>query len=607
MSIFKKASAPLLTVFLLATTLPISCTPTSTGNLPAPGTPEASGTRNAVNAPPTDGTGAISGIVSRGRSVDGRLVPPETVANVIVSQNGTEVARTKTDNRGRFYVANIPSSNEGVRYLIEVPEVGYAQEELVFTGQVKDLSNIQVKAAVGDTQTITTINATLLDPDGQALANVTVRDKEFSFRETTTDDNGAFVLETVSDQIEVVLGGATPPITVAVEEVERNPLVTVDINNIRSIRGVIKDSTNSNVALENVTVKIAGRSTSAVSDENGNYELNGVPLGPLSLEIIPPAGYAKTIVQIPPATFTDADGQRRPEDFVQLINLQPIGNIQVSFTSESALPLGEYPCDVNYNCVFYELDGVAPPSEPYYNNRLAVLNELTATISVEGTDISQTVTYPATPLLDLKGTDRFGEAVTLTEAYFPENAVISVLLEDVPGGKQNITISMTGHQTQKSISVFVPPKDTISTEEINLHRVKPITSIGDVQGIIKGIDPDVPGTVRIAYIDVGESVRIAPNTPAPSETIGNDLFPKIRTSLLDASSNTVVDKNTGEYYLKNVPTGSRIMLAAAAVTDDGEVSDCYIPSTSVLLNVRSGEINLAPDLTLTKRPIAGCP
>ena len=44
------------------------------------------------------------------------------------------------------------------------------------------------------------------------------------------------------------------------------------------------------------------------------------------------------------------------------------------------------------------------------------------------------------------------------------------------------------------------------------------------------------------------------------------------------------------------------MLAAASVDEDGVLSDCYIPNASVLLNVRAGQINLAPDLTLTKRP-----
>jgi hypothetical protein len=125
-----------------------------------------------------------------------------------------------------------------------------------------------------------------------------------------------------------------------------------------------------------------------------------------------------------------------------------------------------------------------------------------------------------------------------------------------------------------------------------------------VKGVIKGIDPNLEGEIRIVYLDVKEDFEYE---PILGDRTNPDLLSRIRASISSAYS--VVDKNNGNYYLRNVPTGSRVMLAVAMVNSDGELSDCYIPNTSVLLNVSPGQINLAPDLTLVRRPAfsGNCP
>lgn len=611
MSLLKKASPSLLAAFLLATTLPVSCT---SPNTETPDVAAAGNTNNETKGLVLENRAAISGIVSIGRGSDGRLVPPSNTVLITVkavSENNQEVARGRTDSRGRFYISNIPAAESGTTYIINIPGATPTdRQEVLFAGQVKDLSNIALQSTTGSSENLNpiTVTGTLIDPTGNPRANVTVRDKNYDYLSTQTDANGQFVLEALSEVLEVVISDTIPPISFNSKDLENNPVLTIDSDNIRTIQGTIKDSTNSNISLENVVVRVSGRSTSTTTDRNGNYVLNGVPLGPVSLEVTPPNnGYAKTNVQLPPASL-GADG--KPESITRNINLRPIGTLQVNFTSESVKGINAYGCDTSYNCRRYDInppfsslsgdgDVVNDQSEPYYHNTLGVTEPLTATIRIEGTDISQTVTYPAAPLLTLRGTDRLGELVTLDEAVIDANPVFSVMFENVPGGAQNITISMTGHQTQKSIPVFIPPRDTISTERITLYRVTPVTAVGDVKGIIRGIDPDVTDDVRIAYIDVSEDLSIYPSA---GETIGLELFDQLQQSLNDSSSNTVVNKTTGEYYLKNVPTGSRIMLIAASVDEDGVISDCYIPNASVLLNVRAGQINLAPDLTLTKRP-----
>lgn len=577
-----------LALLLMASTLPVGCD--FAGDL-LKTTPTTEGVVEGQHA-------GITGIVYTGRSLDGRLVPPTTPIKVQIMEQDEEILSVFTDNLGRFFIGDIPTSPEGKEYSIKVGGI-YDELKTLFPGRILNLSSIQASTQNNSTQAASLISGTLLGSDGSPLSNVKVQDKEFSFRSTTTNDAGEFTLEVVSDEIEVIVNESQPPVPISVDEIQKNQLLKVEVGNVRSISGIVIDGTNSNIPLKGVKLRVQSRSTSTTSTTDGNFVLNGAPIGPFILEAQPIEGYAPFSIQIPPATF---DTNKKPKDLVQNVAMRPIGSILVNFHAEDAPFFDRLPACDPFNCRYYDLNPQDGTPEAYYHNSLGTRNDRQANITVEGTDITQQVIYPKAELLTLKGTDLLGEVVTITEAVTAPNYVVSVLLDDIPGGKQNITISMTGMQTQKSIPIYVPPKDTISSDLITLYYVQQINALGDVKGFIKGIDPDLDGDIRIGYIDLTDNLAYEPrlNDRTDPELLG------LIQSAITSPRSTLVNKETGEYYLKNVPTGTRVMLAAGTVDESGELSGCYVPNTAVLLNVRAGEINLAPDVTVTKRPIAGC-
>lgn len=580
-----------LAFLLIAATLPVGCT------LPENILPSAQPSADGASTSDSTQQAGATGIVYTGRGVDGRLVPPNSPIKVQIMDQDTEVVSTLTDNMGRFFLNDIPATSEGSKYQVKVGSV-FAEEFTFFPGRILNLSAIQSDNQKGS-QEATQISGTLLDSSSQPLGNVTVRDKEFPFRNTTTNAAGEFTLEVVSNEVEVVVSDSQPPVSIETTEFDKSSLIKVETGNVRTITGVVKDSTNSNVALKNVKLRVKSRSTSTTTDADGKFTLNGAPIGPFILEVEAPEGYAPLTLQIPPATF---DAEQHPETLEQNIGMQPVGSILVNFHVEDAPDFDRLPGSVNscspLNCKLYDLNPQDGTAEAYYHNTLGVVGERVANVTVAGTDISQEVKYPEAEILTLRGTSLSGDVLTIPQAVTAHNYVVSVLLKDLPGGKQNVTISMTGMQTQKSIPVYVPPKDTISTDLITLYYVQQVNSFGDVQGIIHGIDSTQSGEVRIGFLDLAEDLSFEPTL---DDHTNPELLDRIRSAVTSPRSVTV-DKATGEYYLKNVTSGTRIMLVAALVSDSGEISDCYIPNTSVLLNVRASEINYAPDLTLVKRP-----
>lgn len=585
---------------VLATTLSVSCQSTT----PVTGTGQTT-TQTVVLA---DGKAALSGILYSGIAEDGRFVPPPTPVKVqVMERNNKEVVSIFTDSMGRFYIKDIPASKEGTTYTIKA-NAYFDQQKTFFSGRVLDLSSIPALASANQQQ-VRTITGTLLNPQDQPLANVEIRDKSATFRSARTDAAGRFSLEVIGQELEILIQDAQP-ISVTVSQFEADSTLNIDTNSVRTVTGVIKDATNSNVFIPNTKVSVQGSGVSTFTDINGKYTLTGAPIGPFILAVDSPDGYAAFNTQIPPATF---DGNQRPNPIEQNISIQPVGSILINFTAESAPGFDRLPpraataegqfCASYINCFeFYlTIDG-RPVAE--YDNTLAVKEPLLAYVTVEGTNITQSITYPPAPFRVIYGVDEDGNPVRVEDRAYAPNVVTSVKLDNVPGGQQNITVSMSGFQTQKSIPIYVPPADTISTELIRLFRVEPIGAFGDVKGVIRGLDPSLEGEIRIVYLDVKEDFEYE---PILGDRTNPDLLRRIRASISSAYS--VVDKNNGNYYLRNVPTGSRVMLAAAMVNSDGELSDCYIPNTSVLLNVSPGQINLAPDLTMMRRPAfsGNCP
>lgn len=605
--------------FIIATTLPLAaCQTALTGTAPA-GT-----TTQAVTS---DTEGSLTGVVYIGTATDGRLVPPkEPVAVEVLNNENKVLTSVQTDEFGRFFLRNLKVATEnkvtGEDVTVRIQRADFSRSIKLFPGRVINLSAVRMVTDSPKQQT-KAITGILLGPDQSPLANVTVRDKEFTFRTTTTDGSGRFLLDVVGEEIEVVTSPNVPAFSVAVSEFQKKQIVTIDTNNVRTIKGIIQDSTNSNVFLQKVRVKVSGTSVSVLTNSKGEYTLNGAPVGPFTLEAEAIDGYTGTTLQISPANITNG----KPDAITQNLFLRPVGSIQVNFRVEDAPfftqpdsnpNIGPVGCIIGFNCRQYDLNGDTI-MENVYHNGLGVLKTdgkggfLDTLINVEGTEISERVQYPAAPELDLKGTDAAGEVKVFPAAVVAPNIVQSVVLNNVPGGKQNITISMTGMQTQKSISVFVPPKDTISTDLIVLFRSRPVFGVGDVKGKLKIIDEkgnDVSSkinfnNIKIAYIDVPDDLTIVNKNDIGGLERTPDLLRETRDALV--SGDRSIRLTDSSFYLKNVSTGSRVMIVAGLINDNDQVlADCFVPNAATLLNVRPGVVNFAPDVSMTLRPIAGC-
>lgn len=599
MRMFKKLPVYGFAVCFLALTVPTACQPLS----------------NTVATDSAVSGAAVTGIVFASRARDGRLLPPDAPVSVeILDETNQVVKSVRTDDAGQFFIDDIGVSaqnvDKGQAFSVRIQAANFTQNVRLFPGRVLNVSSVKVAGTDTQKQEVRTVNGILLGPDQQPLSGATIRDKDFSFRSTQTNSEGEFSLEVVSTEIEVLISESSAPFPINVSEFDSSPIAVIDTNNVRRVSGTIQDSTNANVFLRGVKVKVGGTSISTTTGADGRFSLNGAPVGPFSLELSGLSGYLDTSVQIPPATFSE--GGQNPLPVEELLVMRPVGTIQVNFSVEDApgfavvpedparfgLPTGSsLGCIVEYNCRQFDLNGDGS-FESIYHNSFGVRNALQAVVSVQGTDISEDIPYPPAEELDLKGTDAAGEVKIFPAAVVAPNQVVSVLLPDVPGGRQNITISMTGMQTQKSVSVYVPPKDTISTELITLYRVQPLSGVGDVQGFIRGVSPEDIPDIKINFVDLKETITYEADVHSNPVVLR-----QIQTALRETSAASM--KSDGSYYLKNVPTGSRIMLVAGTTDATGQ-EDCYIPNSSVLLNVQPGILNYAPDLSLTKRPAGEC-
>lgn len=607
MKLSKKNSVINFVVVSCLTSLTVSCQPGALDFLtkpkPAPTTTQA--------------TASLTGILYTGSSDErGRFSPPEERYTIeILGDDNKAILTTESDLNGRFYIGGIPATPSGKAYTVKIGN-DLEVEKSFFPGRVLDLASVKVSNLQDQ---LVRVSGILLTTSGQPLANTDVRDKTATFRSTRTDSTGRFSLEVKGKELEILNGLA--PISISVEEVKKTGTIRIDTTNIRSVTGRVLDKTNSNLLLSEVKIKVQGRSVSTLSKKDGTFVLNGAPVDPFIMEVEAPKGYAKMAIDVPPAVFEN----QKPLNISRDLLMQPIGSIQINFTAETSpdfvrLPTvirsGQEVCGSYLNCLMFDLTGPGRPPRPEYTNNLAVRNILDATVTVEGTGIVQKIKYPPAPFRILYGADqRTGDPVKVADLAVAANVVYSVTLDNIPGGKQSITVSMTGFQTQKSLPIYVPSNDIISTELITMYRVEPISSFGDVKGIIKGTQPLPAGKeLRLVYLDVKEDLDYEPilgdeTDPDLLEAIedgiqsGHSVLAKENNAGPDGQTGTSDDKfNYHEYHLKNVPSGTRIMLAAVIVDDDNTLSDCYIPSTSVLLNVRPGQINLAPDLELTARP-----
>lgn len=518
----------------------------------------------------------------------------------------SNVVTAKTNAKGQFFLNDIAIDSTGVLLKIEnskdFSDFDDDSPLELQAGRILDLGELELTpddtgSGSGVPSSKQTVSGLIVDKTtGSPLVNVTVRDKISNELSTVTDSKGEFKLDVLANEVEFVSGAETRIFTV--DAIRKQSRIQVDLSsNNRTLKGFVRDSSSPNITIPNVPVRIAGTNLAAISKEDGSYEIFGAPISSFTFETTQKVeGYSKAF-----AAVSNGDSGTIIEKDIQM---DPIGSIIIHMTSQSAHFQPPSTCVLGYNCNHFDINGngqadrVAEAGEFLYDNSLANRNALEGSISVSGTDINQKFSYPATPsevVKDASGDDVIGRR-------FLGNFTVSIPLENIPGGKRTITVSLTAHQTQKSIPVHIPAKDKISTELITLRRAQPVDSLGDISGKILGVDADNLANVRVNFLDLNDNQAI---NALENQT---NLLTEI-TNALTVTNGTAKPRtlnSDGTYQLLNVPSGSRIVVAGV-VNADNTLSDCFIPAQSSLLNVVGGIANSVPDMDLVKRTnITGC-
>jgi hypothetical protein len=553
-------------------------------------------------SPPTVATGAIAGSIT---SNNPDALKGATVR--VLDKNNTEVASGKTTANGQYLLSGIPAGD--VTVVVNTSQNSDQANITIYPGRVAQVPRMELTRASTNVAP-QSITGKVVDVSGNGVANATITDLTggTTNAQTVTNDKGEFTLSVTGldkpHSLEVAKDNLITTTTVTAEKLT-NVSVTL-IPNARSVTGTVKDAVFSDNALSDVTVKVNGTSIATTTDKDGVFTLRGVPFDRVTLEASGREGYsASTLVQ----------DQGRENVTGLTLNMTPYGNLVVHLQAESS-PVS--PAESVLDNVlkfggsfhFFNKDGsIAPaagneralnPSDPNayfdsgeweYDNQLVWRNALQGTIQIKGTSISQNFDYAATEkreILSRAGTK-------MGDAYFA-NPIFTTTLRGVPGGRHDVSVSLTGHSIQKSISVVVQPLETVSTDLIILKRVDYNVTVGDVVGKILGIRPEDMANVRVGYVSKDETIDMSDSPDlrkAGVLTLKDVLAPSNPKRVVTPDAN-------GRYRLFDVPTGTRLIVAG--VSDGaGGFNSIYIPNTVSLLNVVAGQANQAPDLTLQLR------
>ena len=241
--------------------------------------------------------------------------------------------------------------------------------------------------------------------------------------------------------------------------------------------------------------------------------------------------------------------------------------------------------------------GGSIPNCEYVNN-VVYKKSLQGVIQFEGTDIKVPFTYPPTPTRDVTIFSGFDKKTLSVDAA---NERLSVPIEDVPGGEYTVSIAMDHHETQKGLRLVIPSNDITSTELIQMRIAKAVSSVGDIRGkvIIKdlaGNTQPLPAGTRVAVVSAFDEVI----TQQRLEKIFNPGLSEQDAIQNQETYGRATVNPDGTYTLNNIPSGTRIIVAAV-FNASGGLDTSLIPNTYVLVNVVSGLSTFASDMVLIKR------
>lgn len=544
------------------------------------------------------------------------------------SQNVTYPATdTKNVTDGSGSVVGTVHLANAIETLIftEVPS-GTRTVSVVLSGKGRQTVNVNVSAGqtslaeVVFPSTINTgpvnVSGKVVDQNGAAVVGATVTDVTDGLGvSATTIAGGVFTMTLptlgAGRTLEITNGVLTTTTTVNSSNVN-NVLVTL-IANARTLTGYVKDATTTNLYLNGAIVRVAGTNISytskfdQVSQKDGYFELRGAPVTALSLEV-EISGYAKT-------TSPVLAGVVSPQA-VGDIAVNPTGNLRVNYKLYDAWQVLGFPGRAGFACAnpltgdcaaaFAACQGAGYVCAA--DNFRGLENSVEGFISVEGTSLTQSISYPAAPKIDVKVLGPDGQEQTIGQVK-GSNYIQTATFTDVPGGNRSVAIAITGTAVQKSSTVFVPAGDTIATELIILRENVASSPVGDVQGLVRGGDAAsrtaldaalALGRVRVSFLRDGESLDLSSNAALAAKLTGAD------STAMAPHSLTLVDDpvdgalQAGQFRLANVPVGTRVIIAGV---DDGagNYTVTFIPTSVVVQNVRNGIVNAAPDIIMYSR------
>ena len=480
----------------------------------------------------------IEGVLSRA-SISGitiklvRVYPPNFKGTKISDSLGNK--SISVNENGQFIIPNVIPGD----FQLQVSGFGTSSERnfSLKEGEVKKIDNI-VLGSPAKTGTIVTTKEIILSgkvflPNGDIAPKAIVADvtKGFTSIKVEAGQDGSFAFKTppfsTPKTLEVTLGKVTTSFTVQPDQTENIEIPLLE--NSRPIIGRIIDSVNKK-PVENLQVIVSDTSIGAVTNKNGEFIIKGVPLAPTNIDIGGLSGYIQKKQAIPLGTTSD-------QVDLKTIEIVPLGNLLVNVSIEDSIDhiefrdlpapdannkytrttvsrLGKTHDDYDFYKSFSDMifcGNVATQSSSntntgssqraiyYLSNAYAIKEPLQGVVQLEGTDIVKNFVYPVTPSLDPKPECPIPNSIEKKAAtVYLENFVTTISIPGLPGGEYSISISISGHETQKGIKIVVPSNDTISTENIKLKLVKRIATVGDVTG--KVMFKDIAGNKLIVQV-----------------------------------------------------------------------------------------------------------
>ncbi|MBC7474704.1 MAG: hypothetical protein H7263_10465 [Candidatus Sericytochromatia bacterium] len=565
-----------------------------------------------------------------------------------VEKAGDIIYKSTIINKSQFLISDLRPGGVILRFTaLKVDPVEIKAN--IEAGKINNITGViigQASKVVPTPKTNLNVSGKVVTSDGTVVSGAKVADVTGGFVNSfvNTASDGTFSLPvnafTTSRNLEISQGNLITSFAVTADKTEG--LTIPLIANSRTVKGTIYDSVIKTKPVANLSVKVDGTQISTTTDKNGTFTLRGVSVSPTTIQIGNLDGFVNYSINVPSAqnsndysignsfivpignVFVNLIADNTPlvyadenNNVVRSSYLGPVSylNRAVDTTKSSLgiIPNVFDPYTITTTVVGaatattqgnyqlpgqYQYMGTAHGGSFEYSNQIVFNAVQHGVIQFEGTNIVKNFDYPVTPFRIVTVFEAgAGGVVAQKDISVPNpNQLLSVPVNNIPGGEYTISISLDHHQTQKGLKIVIPSNDTISTELIQMRLAQSVLSVGDVTGKIvfraannRPITAASGLTIRVAALKSAEEQL--------STTRINQILSSDTTQSLDVQTSVYNSDGTYSYRLRNISTGTRLIIAGV-VNSSGKLDANYLPNTYVLLNVVGGIVNNAPDLAL---------